>query len=95
MTAHALHAELETAYLAGRLLDRKDVESEFTNMILAVRRKLLAFPTRAAHSVLGREDLKEVISILTCAMEDCFADLRAIDLDAVVERNKRQSRYRS
>jgi len=53
MTAHALRAELETTYLAGRLLDRKDVESELTNMILAVRRKLLAFPTRAAHSVLA------------------------------------------
>lgn len=74
-------------------MNRNDVESEVTNMILATRSKLLAFPVRAAHSVLGKEDLKEVISILSSAMEECFADLREIDLDAVVERNKEQSRY--
>ena len=50
-------------------------------------------PIRAAHSVLGKEDLKEIISILTSAMEECFADLREIDLGAIVQRNKKQGRY--
>jgi hypothetical protein len=93
MVAHALHAELLTAHLAGRLSERNDIVSEVQNMILAVRSKLLAFPTRAAHSVLGKEDLKEVITILSSAMEDCFTDLREIDLGAIVERNKKQGRY--
>jgi hypothetical protein len=74
-----------------KLLDRGATET--TNMILAVCSKLLAFSTRAAHLVLGKEDLKEVISILTSEMEECFGDLREMDLGAIVERYKKQGRY--
>jgi hypothetical protein len=82
------------AWLASRL-ERNDVVFGVQNMILALRCKLLAFPSRTAHSVLGKEDLKEVIAILSSAMEECFGNLREIDLDAVVERNKKQGRYQS
>ena len=53
----------------------------------------LSTSTTIPASSSGKEHLEEVISILTRAMEECFGDLREIDLDAVVERNKKQRRY--
>lgn len=80
---------LQNEILKGSICRKEDVDAEVTDMIMAIRSKLLGFPAHVARLILGKENYEEVVKILTDLMETTLAELKNIDFDAVRARNRK------
>jgi len=81
----------------GGLLRREDVMKEWNDLILAVRSKLLSFPSLAARKILGLEDYKAIVEVLNTEIERCADDLSQLDddgIDKILQRDKKNSKVR-
>lgn len=78
---------IKNEMLRGTVVRIQDVDAEVLDMILAVRSKLLGYPSYVARLVLGKENYDEVVRIMTEVLEQILDDLRQVDLDAIRARN--------
>lgn len=78
---------IKNEMLKGKLVRIEDADAEVADMIMAVRGKLLGYPSHVARLILGKEDYDEVVRILTQVMEQILADLKTLDYSSVMGRN--------
>jgi len=78
---------IKNEMLKGRLVRIEDADAEVADMIMAVRGKLLGYPSHVARLILGKEDYDEVVLILTRVMEQILKDLKTLDYSSVISRN--------
>ena len=57
-------AELDRKLREGELLEADAVKAEWTDIVVKVRAKLLAIPTKVAASVLAAQDIAEVEALI-------------------------------
>jgi hypothetical protein len=79
--------------MKGTIVRLEDVDAEVIDMLLALRSKLLGFPSHVARLILGKEDFDEVCAILTQHMEEAMHDLKPPDPDAIRARNRKLTKY--
>lgn len=75
LKAQRRHKELEVAELEGSLIRVNDVERLWGDLIVAVRGKLLAFPTSMGPLLQGADSLPEIVTMCRTSMEDILHDL--------------------
>jgi hypothetical protein len=68
--------EMDLARIRGDLLERKLVEKQLAFFLVAIRQKLLIFPTTLASKLLHKEDKKEVHAILQQAIFVLLTELK-------------------
>ena len=73
--AQRRHKELEVAELEGELVRVDDVIRLWGDLIVAVRGRLLAFPTSMGPELQTATSLPEVIGLLRTSMENILDDL--------------------
>lgn len=81
--ARARTAEMEADQLEGRLLDRTDVEAAWKTMVLNMRAKLMAIPTRAAPQVASCASVAEAAAVLDAHVAEALNELAEQPIDAV------------
>jgi hypothetical protein len=84
-----LHNEM----LKGSVVRMDDVDAEVTDMILAVKSKLLGFPAHIARLILAKEDFDEVCAIMTQELEKALIDLASPSSEAIYARNRKLQKY--
>lgn len=75
LKARARAAEAEADQLEGKLLDRAEVERSWTTLVLNMRARMLAIPTRAAPRVLAAQSLAEASALLEQFITDALNEL--------------------
>lgn len=67
--------ELESKVLKGQLIHAETVEQVQGDMVSSFRSKILAIPTKAAHSMIGLDDLNEAKEILKEYLYEALSEL--------------------
>lgn len=76
LTHHqANKTELESKVLKGQLIHAETVEQVQGDMVSSFRSKILAIPTKAAHSMIGLDDLNEAKDILKEYLYEALSEL--------------------
>lgn len=76
LTHHqANKTELESKVLKGQLIHAETVEQVQGDMVSSFRSKILAIPTKAAHSMIGLDDLNEAKEILKEYLYEALSEL--------------------
>lgn len=72
---------LEESVLKGTLIPAERVESFQCDMVSAFRAKVLAIPTKAAHAILGLDDLSEAQDVLKSFLYEALNELADYEPD--------------
>jgi phage terminase Nu1 subunit (DNA packaging protein) len=80
--ARARTAELEADQLEGKLLDRAEVERAWSTLVLNMRSRLLAIPSRAAPRVIAAAGLMEASALLEQMVSEALNELSQQPIDA-------------
>lgn len=78
--AQAKQEEIKAQQLAGELVDRETIKTEWLKTAAAIRNRLLAIPTKTAPLVLAVKTLPEVKRILEDQIHEALAELSAFRL---------------
>jgi phage terminase Nu1 subunit (DNA packaging protein) len=93
MQSQAEREMIHNEMMRGAIVRMEDVDAEVIDMILAIKSKLLGFPSHVARMILGKEDFDEVCKILTEEMEKTMIDLGSPSPDAIRARNRKLQKY--
>ena len=85
LTAEAELAELELSKEQGKVVAIEETEISWTEVLGAVRSKILSLPTTMAAQVAVETDQKIVKELLTNAVEQALAELSAIEIRSKTE----------
>ena len=91
--AQAEREVIHNQMMKGSIVRIEDVNAEVLDMILAIKGKLMGFPSHVARLILGKEDFDEVCAILTDCMEQALYDLQPPNSEAVRARNRRLTKF--
>ena len=85
LTAEAELAELDLSKEQGKVVAIEETEHSWTEVLGAVRSKILSLPTTMAAQVAVETDQKLVKEILTNAVEQALTELSAIEIRSETE----------
>lgn len=74
-----MREEMENAVRRGELVEARDVERAWADVLLACRAKLLGLPTKAARQVLGLRTEREISAVLTATVQEALRELAGGD----------------
>lgn len=81
--ARARMAELEADALEGKLLDRVEVEQSWKTIVLNMRAKLMAIPTRAAPQIVTAPTIAQAAALLERLVSEALNELADQPIEAV------------
>jgi len=84
--AEAEQAELRTAQLAGRLVDRSSVESAVFEAFRALRDRIMNVPPRAAPKLSGMQDVREIELLVAEELRKAIGDFERQATESIQSR---------
>ncbi len=91
LKAQADIAEIELKKLRRKLIAVDDVELEWASLVMAFRSRLLAFPNKAAHAVLGDKKHHEIENKLREMVHEVLTELSKYEPTNGIEQNEREA----
>ena len=74
-------SELKLSRQTKELLVAKEVETEYTNMVVTFRNKLLSLPSKIAPTVVNNSNVNEIMTLIDSEIRDCLIELSEYNPD--------------